>query len=512
MKHFLATFLLCALWTNVMAQFILFDRHYEFGTWTAGWSIVNLTDSTYIIVGSNDSLLPDGDNYNGIAVKINIYGDTLISKQFVPWDNFDTLLLGPNSDDQFKSIVKTDDNNLLAAGLTQSYGATNYYDLDLFLVKLNYNLDTLWTKAISHPNDTSFRPNQIIPTSDGGYLIGGWLTSYYTVDVRAFLCKVDSVGNLLWYKSYSNLYLTSTIWNMIETTDHGFLCSGSVFNQQYQGVPILFKVDSIGNFQQTVFNFSGMIRSFGANLIATTDSNYVWTSYNPTGINNIYQYRFIKTDATGVIFWDKSFGLFKDGGPTGVLQTPDGGYLMCGGNGLVTGGGLMQGILLKLDANGDSVWARFYGNPSDYAAFWDIEPCADGGYIMCGETYCCNFTPGVGNTSSLWLVKTDSLGLLVTGIEEETIFKNSTLSAFPNPTTTYCAFTTTVPQTNHTGAGKKGASIILFDMRGKQLLEQPLQVGENTVQLSLTNYIAGTYLAVLVIDGYNAARVKVVKQ
>ncbi|MBP8668074.1 MAG: T9SS type A sorting domain-containing protein, partial [Bacteroidia bacterium] len=51
-----------------------------------------------------------------------------------------------------------------------------------------------------------------------------------------------------------------------------------------------------------------------------------------------------------------------------------------------------------------------------------------------------------------------------------------------------------------------------FDMRGKQLLEQPLQTASNTVQLNLTNYSAGTYLAVLVLDGYNAARVKVVKQ
>lgn len=52
----------------------------------------------------------------------------------------------------------------------------------------------------------------------------------------------------------------------------------------------------------------------------------------------------------------------------------------------------------------------------------------------------------------------------------------------------------------------------MFDMRGKQLLEQPLQTGNNTVQLNLTNYAAGTYLAVLVADGYNVKQVKVAKQ
>ncbi len=512
MKRTLVSIILCSLIMTGKSQSILFDRHYEFGTWTRGYSALSLNDSTYCIIGTNDSLTVTGDRYSGLIWKANMLGDNLLAHQYNTSDTNYNQQFNANSDDYFYSIAKTKDSNLIVLGSTQSYGATNYYDFDIFLVKFNYNLDTLWTKVISHPNDTAFKPNQIIATNDGGYLIGGWAYYFYTPDVRAFLCKIDSTGNLLWYKSYSNLYFTSTIWNVVETSDHGFLCSGSVFNQQYQGVPILFKVDSIGNFQQTIINFSGMIRSFGANLIATNDSNFMWISENPTGVNNTFRYRFIKTDEAGTIFWDKSYGLHKDGGPTGILQTPDGGYLMCGGNGFVAGGGLAQGILLKLDANGDSLWARFYGNPTDYGFFWDIEPCNDGGYIMCGETYCCNFTPGVGNTSSLWLVKTDSLGLLVTGIKEETIFKNATLTVYPNPTTTYCTITTTVPQTNNTGAGKKGASIILFDMRGKQLLEQPLQTGNNTVQLNLTNYAAGTYLAVLVVDGYNVTHAKVVKQ
>ncbi|MBK6642330.1 MAG: hypothetical protein IPG39_14445 [Bacteroidetes bacterium] len=55
----------------------------------------------------------------------------------------------------------------MTVGLTQSYGATNLYDIDILLMKLNHNLDTLWTKVLSHPNDTSLRPNKIINTTDG---------------------------------------------------------------------------------------------------------------------------------------------------------------------------------------------------------------------------------------------------------------------------------------------------------------------------------------------------------
>ncbi|MDQ3051868.1 MAG: hypothetical protein M3Q95_13345, partial [Bacteroidota bacterium] len=186
-----------------LSQNTLFDRHYEFGTWTAGWSMVNLQDTAFIVVGSNDSLTASVDHYSAIISKFDLMGDLLKADQYLTTDSDFFQLFNSNSDDQFKSIIKTPDNNLLAVGLTQSYGATNFFDLDIFLAKLNYNLDTLWTKAISHPNDTAFRPNQIINTSDGGYLICGWQNSFVSPNVRSFLCKVDSNGNVLWRTSYS---------------------------------------------------------------------------------------------------------------------------------------------------------------------------------------------------------------------------------------------------------------------------------------------------------------------
>ncbi len=492
------------------SQNVLFDRHFEFGTWTRGSSVLSLSDTNYIIAGTNDILINGIDNYSAIICKTDINGDTMVSHQYFTTDTMFQYIFNANSDDFFYSMIKTSDGNLMVLGSTQSYGATNYYDFDIYLTKLDYNLDTLWTKAISHPNDTAFKPNQIINTSDGGFLICGWQNSFISPKVRAFLCKVDSAGTVQWRKSYSNLISTSTIWSVAETSDFGFICSGTVFNPSYDGFANVFKVDSLGNFIQNLYT-SVQTDSYGSKIIQTLDGNYIWSSLKPDGFNN-YSYNFKKLSETGSVIWDKQFGLFKDGGPLGLLEHVDGTFMMSGQFGVPNQGGMAQGIVMKLDANGDSLWSRLFGTVSDYGNLWDIAACNDGGYIMCGETYCCNFTPGVGNTSSLWLVRTDSLGLL-TGFNE-LVGANAveTLGIpFPNPANEYFEVNLSIPQKQLPYKGVKGVVLLLFDNAGRQVYLQNLTNSVDRVRVDISGLAIGTYTIVLSIDGYNAGSRRIVK-
>ncbi len=490
------------------SQNVLFDRHFEFGTWTRGWSIVNLQDTAFIVVGGNDSLIASVDHYTAIISKYDSIGDLLRADQYLTTDSSFLQSFNANSDDQFKSIIKTPDNNLLAVGSTQSYGATNFYDLDILLIKFNYNLDTLWSKAISHPNDTALRPNQIISTSDGGFLICGWQNSFISINARAFLCKVDSAGNFLWHKSYSNLFYTSVIFGVVETSDHGFLCTGGVYDAAYEGDPLYFKVDSVGNFlwaqtQSTPYT------DWNRNIIKTMDGNYFIDGLGSTGTPTFRQHRFQKITEGGIVIWDKSYGSFSTGTPLGILQNSDSSYIMAGANGVGSGS---QGILMKMDANGDSLWSRYFGTLLDYGWFWDIAPCSDGGYVMCGETYCCNFTPGVGNTSSMWLVRTDSLGLLTGFNELVDIEPNIILGLpYPNPASDFFEVSFTIPNAQLPDKGQKGVELLLFDNIGKQIASQTLPRGTDKARFEMSKFAGGTYLVVLSIDGYNAGSRRIVK-
>ncbi len=491
-----------------LSQNTLFDRHYEFGTWTRGWSIVNLEDTAFIVAGTNDILLNGFDNYSAILVKTDANGDTLASQHYLTTDTVFQNQFNANSDDFFYSIAKTPDNNFVVLGSTQSYGATNQYDFDILLIKFNSNLDTLWSKVISHPSDTTFRPNQIISTSDGGYLICGWQNSFVSNNARAFLCKVDSVGNFLWHKSYSNLFYTSVIFGVSETSDHGFICTGGVYDASYEGDPLYFKVDSVGNFlwaqtQNTPYS------DWNRNIIKTLDGNYFIDGLGSTGTPTFRQHRFQKITEAGIVLWDKSYGSFSTGTPLGILQNPDSSYIMAGANGVGSGS---QGILMKMDANGDSLWSRYFGTLMDYGWFWDIAPCSDGGYVMCGETYCCNFTPGVGNTSSMWLVRTDSLGLLTGFNELVDVEPNSILGLpYPNPAKDYFEVNITTPDTQLPEKSRKGVELLLFDNIGKQIASQTLPRGTDKARFEMSKFASGTYLVVISIDGYNAGSRRIVK-
>lgn len=497
-------FLLCFCNLFTIAQ-IKFDKRYPLGLASVGRKVVEIPGG-YVCAGFE--ITDTNTNNNNLIVKTDLYGDTIKTLYIPPPDSSCWFLFGHEPDDILTDIINTKDSNLITLGITQAYQITNYYDYDIVLIKLNYNLDTLWLKTYSHPSDSAFQPQSIIQTSDGGFLICGKQRGFYNTNWYGFLYKVDSAGNFQWYKSYNNPGPYQAIWDVIELPNHSFMCSGTqvISNINDDMDCMLFITDSIGNqLWDTAIVTSGL--DFSGSLCYSKDSNILWqgalrlgsSTFDP--LTNTVR----KVNYSGGILWNKNYQEYNNGGAVTIIKGINGGSVYCGITDNTTN--IARAFVHRLDENGDSLWYREFGS-SNYSDFWDIKTTSDGGYIMCGQTGGCNNNGG----TCFWLVKTDSLGLLVTGIEEETIFKTATLSVYPNPTTTYCTLTATVPQTNHTGAGKKGASIILFDMRGKQLLEQPLQIGSNTVQLNLTNYAAGTYLAVLVLDGYNVKQVKVVKQ
>ena len=497
-------FLLCFCNLFTIAQ-IKFDKRYPLGLASVGLKVVEIQGG-FVSVGANIAVVNIYNN--NIIVKTDLYGDTIKTLYIPPPDSTYWNLYNEDQDDVFTDLIITSDSNLIGLGRSQAYNPINLYDYDILLVKLNYNLDTLWVKTYSHPTDSAFQPQSIIQTSDGGFLICGKQRGFYNTNWYGFLYKVDSAGNFQWYKSYNNPGPYQAIWGVIELPNHNFICTGNNINNINGDLDAFyFYVDSLGN-QLAVFTvptlgnsaFDELIEGNNNSIVIIGSENFSSGSVQPY-LNSV-----VKINANGNIIWKKSYLPFNSiGSALGLAKAHNGGYIYSGLSDNTTNS--VKGYIHRLDENGDSLWYREFGS-SNYSDFWDIKTTSDGGYIMCGQTGGCNNNGG----TCFWLVKTDSLGLLVTGIEEETIFKTATLSVYPNPTTTYCTLTATVPQTNHTGAGKKGASIILFDMRGKQLLEQPLQIGSNTVQLNLTNYAAGTYLAVLVLDGYNVKQVKVVKQ
>ena len=157
---------------------------------------------------------------------------------------------------------------------------------------------------------------------------------------------------------------------------------------------------------------------------ATNDGGYIMlgrsnsTNGSVTGNHGSVDYWLVKTNAVGVLQWEKSYGGTADDRGYSVIQTSDGGYIMVGmsasNNGDVTGnhGGTYPYDMwvVKTDSIGIIQWEKSYGGTSyDYGTF--ILETSNGNYMIYAVT---SSTDGdvVGNhgTSDEWLVKLDATG------------------------------------------------------------------------------------------------------
>ncbi len=80
---------------------------------------------------------------------------------------------------------------------TRRYGA-GYWDI--YLIKLDKNGNSEWTKTIGGNNDD--RCYAIEQTIDGGFIIAGTTLSFGTEYYNIYLIKTDSNGNEVWAKIF----------------------------------------------------------------------------------------------------------------------------------------------------------------------------------------------------------------------------------------------------------------------------------------------------------------------
>jgi hypothetical protein len=142
-------------------------------------------------------------------------------------------------------IEVTPDNGFLVAGRLYGFGAGN---TDIFLSKLDSIGNLLWTKTYG---GVGFELTYDIDiTSDSGVIIGGWTGSSFSSTINDYyLIRTDSNGDTLWTSiSNSGTNGGHFITNVAETSDGGFMCSGEAYmiiNSQY--VMYLVKTDASGN-------------------------------------------------------------------------------------------------------------------------------------------------------------------------------------------------------------------------------------------------------------------------
>ena len=219
-------------------------------------------DGGYVLAGWTGGSWTD--NADIWLVKVDAEGEKLWEKTF-----------GGSSTDLAYSVQYTSDRGYILTGVTKSYGAGGY---DIILIKTDSEGEKQWEQTFGGSGDDE--AYSVLQTSDGGYIIAGFTTSFGTGKRDMWVIKVNARGQKQW-DLISGGTNDDTAISIRQTLDGGYIVAG-------------------------------FTASFGAG------KRDIWV---------------VKINARGQKEWDLTIGGSDNDVATCIQQTSDGGYIVAGWTG-----------------------------------------------------------------------------------------------------------------------------------------------------------------------------------
>jgi hypothetical protein len=237
--------------------------------------------------------------------------------------------------------------------------------------------------------------SSLVETSDGGYAIIGYTESFGAIEYDFLLVKTDADGYIEWNQTYGGAELDFG-FSVVEASDGGYVIAGSTGsfgagNQDFW----LIKTDGTGNVEWNR-TYGGSEYEFAYSLVETSDGGYAIAGSS----------LLVKTDASGNMEWNQTYA----GSTNSLIVTSDGGYALVGDIIIIPEGCVdprhipYDCWLVKTDASGNVEWNQTYAE-IDHDRAWSLVETADGGYAIGGSTS----SFGAGGYD-FWLIKTDNYG------------------------------------------------------------------------------------------------------
>ena len=362
-KKTLMLLLFVSLSTPALAQEAHWTHIYGGSESEAALDIKQTEDGGYIVAGHTGSFGAGEDDL--WILRMDADGDTLWARTY-----------GDSDCDWGTSVLQDTDGHFVVTGYTGA--RDNFYDADLWLLKIDDNGDTLWTNSFGGPGDQ--RGRCVIQTAEGGYLIVGYTGSQFaSYDTRVYLVKTYSDGSLEWSNTLGSADHGVRGYGVRQTPDGGFIVVGVTDFSIPGGDPDVFllKADVNGD--------SVWVRSYGelfadewawsvdltpdAGFIIAAENGHVWL---------------LRADSNGDTLWTRTYGGGSEDIGYSVRRTADDGYIVCGST-KSFGAGYDDAWLIRTDSNGDTLWARTYGG-SEWEWAFSVDQTADGWFVFAGCT------------------------------------------------------------------------------------------------------------------------------
>lgn len=324
---------------------------------------------------------------------------------------------------------------------------------DIIAAKFNFSGDTLWSRRFDSGN---FDNGGTVLVANNKDCIGVGYSVLPNGKNASRAIRVDSLGNIIWNKIYSNTFGNLTKYGVKDNVGNFYLAGQASINlnfNPYSWRCMLLKIDSLG-VQQWMKNIPGICGDYAGGMTLDTDGNIllgvskckeVVNNLAISSILSLYKINILNGDT----IWHKEYPSQseKSTNSTNFVEKLANGDILIGGKGLQlfienqdTLFGKQTGVAIRTDSLGNMKWQRYYFyNVSDaqnttQSQLNDGKTTPDGGFIFVGRTS--HFT----DYDDGWIIKTDANGCIdagcINGIDEleEDDFN---LFIYPNPAQEY---------------------------------------------------------------------------
>ncbi|MEO6133470.1 MAG: hypothetical protein ABIQ02_16640 [Saprospiraceae bacterium] len=272
-------------------------------------SVVQSTDHNIFLCGYTYRNVFSSD-IDVLLVKTNEYGDTIWSKTY-----------GGTSGDFGYYIRNGIDGNLLVGGISFSHSSD--HASDIYLMKVNLNGDTVWTRTYVDPGVEI--PHHLLQMGNGEILITGYESN---TSKGVYLLKLNAQGSPLWNKKISSPVPQEGL-STIELPNGDLVTCGKSTRDSYDKV-LVIKFDSFGNVLWGREYGDEYYSEQGNSITINTDGTFTITGtyFEPhSGQNGII---ILKLDADGNQLVLKSFGEGFDDSGQNILKDENGDNIITG--------------------------------------------------------------------------------------------------------------------------------------------------------------------------------------
>jgi len=440
---------------DLNAQSITWFRSYESLGTDVGKVIVQTPDNGYILSGRSV--------FFGLrALRLNTFGDTIWNRIFPGNDATD--------------LIKTQDNNYIVLGL---YAVT----------KIDINGNIIWTHGL-YKEETGMV--SIKQDSEGNYIICGGMDTLGLYR-KPYLLKINSQGNLIWQKTYSQNFFDGLLSDVNISNDNNYIMTGHYTDQPGNLTDELFimKTDTQGS----------QIFFYGYDTIRYRYANFIHQQLNGSYIVSGASHPFlISINKGGNIQWFKKYNLLTPNVSEGTTTTFDGGYAITGGWDTVGNANEWCVLLIKTDYNGIEQFRKAYlFAPNDEDFGRDVKQTSDSGFVIVGAR---------GNQFVIDFIalKTDKYGQISTiGIQPISIEIPAHFNLYQNYPNPFNPST----RIKFDVALNSKINIVLYDVLGrevKKIFDDFLKPGIYEINFNASNLSSGVYYYCLTAEGFKETK------